>query len=45
MNALFYISAVIAVISLGATAGLLKLKHTTVGAWVQPAGRLKSGGC
>ncbi len=29
----------------GNGAGLLKLKHTTVGAWVRPARRLKSGGC
>jgi len=45
LRAAWIFTAVIAVISLGATAGLLKLKHTTVGAWVQPAGRLKSGGC
>jgi len=44
LHAAWIFTALIAVISLGATAGLLKLKHTTASAWVRPARRLKSGG-
>jgi MFS family permease len=45
LRAAWIFTAVIAVVFLGATAGLLKLKHTTAAGRSRPARRLKGAGC